>query len=164
MAIFSKGAKFFDRTGDFRQQISEVDLNDFLSANIRVIDDLEERVLKRSLGSFLCLSNYQEDPWIDTFSLKGKILFGGRSIELPARSSLILPLDVQLDDDLKLSYSTTELKKIQTGKNQIVLHFSSGRYVKIESNIYQVDETPEVVINPKDVFLNGNTLNLIRKG
>jgi len=122
------------------------------------------RLMKGPLGKFLCLNNYQDDPWADTVSHHGKSLFNSRPIELPARSGLILPMNLKLKEDLRITYSTAELRKIETFKNQIVLHFSSGGYVKIESNIYQVDETPEVEINQKDIFLKGNTLNLIRKG
>jgi beta-galactosidase len=127
-------------------------------------DWIDMRLMKGPLGSFLCLNNYQDDPWADTVSHHGKSLFNTRPIELPARSGLILPMNLKLKEDLRITYSTAELRKIETFKNQIVLHFSSVGYVKIESNIYQVDETPEVEINQKDIFLKGNTLNLIRKG
>jgi hypothetical protein len=122
------------------------------------------RVLKGPLGSFVCLNNYSDDPWLDRVSYKGKTLMGGRPLELPARSGLICPLDFHLNKDLIIRYATCELCGMEEDKNQIVLQFSKDGYVKIESNVYQVDENDVVELNQKDLHLKGTTLHLIRKG
>lgn len=135
-----------------------------LKSSLDTFDWIDGRVLKGPLGNFLCLANYQDDPWADTVSLKGKTLFGGRPIELAARSGLILPLNLLLLEGLNIIYSTVELRQTELTKNRIVLHFSGNGYVKIESNIYQVEESDEVEVNLKDLSMKGTTLNLIRKG
>lgn len=57
-----------------------------------------------------------------------------------------------------------ELRQIETHKNQIILHFSSEGYVRIESSIYQVDGPSEADNASFDLRLKGTTLTLIKKG
>jgi beta-galactosidase len=135
-----------------------------LKPSLESFDWIDMRVLKGPLGSFFCLNNYSDDPWLDRVSYKGKTLMGGRPLELPARSGLICPLDFHLNKDLIIRYATSELCGIEEDENQIVLQFSKDGYVKIESNVYQVDENDVVELNQKDLHLKGTTLHLIRKG
>jgi len=125
---------------------------------------IDMRILKGPQGSFICLNNYSDDPWNDTLSYKGKTLMGERPFELPARSGLICPFDLKLNKDLIIGYATVELCGFEEDKNRIVLQFSKDGYVKIESNVYQVDEKDLVELNQKDLHLKGTTLHLIRKG
>jgi len=135
-----------------------------LKPSFESFDWIDMRVLKGPLASFICLNNYSDDPWMDTLCVKGKTLMGGRPFELAARSGLICPVDLKLKKDLILNYATVELCGIEEDENRIVLQFSKEGYVKIESNVYQVDENDVVEINQKDLHLKGTMLHLIRKG
>lgn len=146
---------------DVYQKISDLG---GIKSPIDSFDWIDMRVLKGPLGSFIFLNNYSDDPWSDTLNYKGKSLMGGRPFELTARSGLICPLDLKLDKDLIINYATVELIEFKRDKNRILLQFSKDGYVKIESNVYQVDENDLVETNRKDLHLKGTTLHLIRKG
>lgn len=144
----------------YRQITALIDLKPALDS----FDWIDMRLMKGPLGNFLVLNNYQDDPWLDMISRKGKALFEGRPIELAARSGLVLPMDLMIDKDLKLVYSTVELRHIEWFKNKIVLHFNGEGYVKIESSVYQVDGLNEADTSRNDIHLKGDLLTLIKKG
>jgi beta-galactosidase len=146
---------------DIYQKVSE--LAD-LKSSFESFEWIDVRLLKGPLGSLLCLNNYSDDPWMDSLNNKGKTLMGGRPFELPARSGLICPIDLKLNKDLLIKYATVELTQVDEDENRIVLQFSKEGYVKIESNVYQVDENDLVELNQKDLHLKGTMLHLIKKG
>jgi len=135
-----------------------------LKPSLDSFDWIDVRQMKGPLGRFLMLNNYSDDPFSDQIIRKGKALFNGRAVELPARSGLILPIETMILPELKLTYSTVELRQIETHKNHIILHFSSKGYVRIESSIYQVDGDSEADTASFETRLKGTTLTLIKKG
>jgi beta-galactosidase len=135
-----------------------------LKPALESFDWIDVREMTGPLGKFICLNNYSDDPWMDLITRKGKDLFNHHPIVIPARSGLVLPLDVMILPDLKLTYSTVELREIESHKKHIILHFSSEGYVKIESNTYLVDGLDVVDTDNHDLHLRGTTLTLIKKG
>ena len=85
-----------------------------LKPSLDSFDWIDMREMSGPLGRFLCLNNYSDDPWMDLITKKGKALFNHRPIDIPARSGLILPIDLLIYPDLKLVYSTVELRKIES--------------------------------------------------
>ena len=52
-----------------------------------------------------------------------------------------------------LSTSFSDLLVINEDENRIVLQFSEDGYVRIDSNVYQVDENNRVEVNLKVLYL-----------
>lgn len=63
-------------------------------------------------GSFLFISNYQDDPVETVIHQAGQPLFGGHPVTLPARRGLILPLDWQVQPGIVLNYASAEITRV----------------------------------------------------
>lgn len=72
-------------------------------------------------GRFLYLNNYQDDPVDTTIARQNEPLFDGRSIHLPARQGLILPLEWQLNDHVTVHYATGEITGVTEAGDTLVL-------------------------------------------
>ncbi|MCB8978517.1 MAG: beta-galactosidase [Ardenticatenaceae bacterium] len=79
------------------------------------------RLSEGANGRFLFLNNYLDDPVDTTVAYQNSPLFNGRSIHLPARQGLILPLEWQLNDDILVHYTTGEITGITEEGDTIVL-------------------------------------------
>jgi beta-galactosidase len=86
-----------------------------------VSDWVDVRISLGERGSFLFVSNYQEDPIDTTIDYQGQALFGGSTIHVAARNGLILPLDWQLHEGILIHYATAEISEITTQDSQLVL-------------------------------------------
>jgi beta-galactosidase len=72
-------------------------------------------------GRFLYLNNYHDDPIDTTIAYQHEPLFDGRSIHLPARQGLILPLEWRLNEHVTVHYATGEITGITEADDTIVL-------------------------------------------
>jgi beta-galactosidase len=72
-------------------------------------------------GSFLFINNYQDDPVETTIEYEHESMFGGNPVNIPARRGLILPIDWQLNPDVKIHYLTSEITEITEDGSTIVL-------------------------------------------
>lgn len=72
-------------------------------------------------GRFLYLNNYHDDPVDTTVALQNEPLFDGRSIHLPARQGLILPLEWRLNEHVTVHYATGEITGISEAGDTMVL-------------------------------------------
>jgi beta-galactosidase len=75
-------------------------------------DWADVRLSEGENGSFLFVSNYQDDPIETVISCAGVPLLGGVSLSLPARHSLILPLEWQLKPGIVIHYLTSEVIEV----------------------------------------------------
>jgi beta-galactosidase len=79
-----------------------------------ILDDWADvRISCGEKGDFLFVNNYQDDPVETTIEYGQKLLFGGRSLSLPARRGLIIPLDWQLNENVTIHYLTTEITEVK---------------------------------------------------
>jgi len=110
---------------------------------------VDVRVSVERNGRFLFLNNYQDDLVETTIEYQNKTLFGGQPIHIPARQSLILPLEWQLNQDILIHYTTAEISEITDndptpmlktrpatctaectiGTNRLKLHSTDGQIV-----------------------------------
>ncbi|MCC6604986.1 MAG: beta-galactosidase [Anaerolineae bacterium] len=72
-------------------------------------------------GRFLYLNNYHDDPLDTTIAYQNEPLFDGRSIHLPARQGLILPLEWRLNNQVTVHYATGEITGISEAGDTMVL-------------------------------------------
>ncbi len=72
-------------------------------------------------GRFLYLNNYHDDPIDTTITIQNEPLFDGRSIHLPARQGLILPLEWRLNEHVTVHYATGEITGITEEGDTILL-------------------------------------------
>lgn len=72
-------------------------------------------------GSFLFVSNYQDDPVETTIQSGGVSLLGGHPVALPARRGVILPLEWQVKRGVRIHYATSEIVEVVNGGGQITL-------------------------------------------
>jgi beta-galactosidase len=91
-------------------------------------------------GSFLFVSNYQDDPVTPLIHQEGAALLGGYPVNLPARTGMILPLDWQVSEGVKLNFATSEIRKIVQEGNSILLEAAQEELVaEMTLNGYQCD-------------------------
>ncbi|MEJ5310542.1 MAG: beta-galactosidase [Anaerolineae bacterium] len=79
-------------------------------------------------GSFLFANNYQDDPVETTVASRGKVLFGGHPLHLPARRGLILPLEWQLRPGITLHYATAEVTGISEDATGLTIALSQDTF------------------------------------
>lgn len=72
-------------------------------------------------GNFLFVGNYQDDPLETVVSSCGMPLFGGETIELPARRGAILPLEWQVRPGIMIHYLTSEVVEITQDNSRLIL-------------------------------------------
>lgn len=76
---------------------------------------VDVRLSEGENGSFLFISNYQDDPVETTLCAAGVPMLGGHSLSIPARRSVILPLEWQFRPGIVIHYLTSELIDVIDG-------------------------------------------------
>ncbi|HYO89178.1 MAG TPA: beta-galactosidase [Candidatus Limnocylindrales bacterium] len=79
------------------------------SPQFTLSDWADVRLSEGENGSFLFVSNYQDDPIETTISMAGSPLLGGRALSLAARRGVILPLEWQIRPGVTIHYLTSEV-------------------------------------------------------
>lgn len=79
-------------------------------------------------GSFLFVSNYQDDPIASVIKFAGEPLFGGSPVCLPARRGAILPLGWQLAPDVRLDYASAEIREVVREDLTITLKVAQDQF------------------------------------
>lgn len=87
------------------------------------------RISRGAAGDFLYVNNYLDDPIVTTIACAGVLLFDGAALHLPARRGVILPLEWQAADGVRLHYCTAELKAIATHADGLTLTFDPPDFV-----------------------------------
>jgi beta-galactosidase len=84
-------------------------------------DWADVRLSEGETGSFLYVSNYQDDPVSLTVRCAGAPLLGGHAVALPARSGAILPLDWQVQPGIIVHYLTSEVTGVSVQDGRLTL-------------------------------------------
>lgn len=84
-------------------------------------DWADVRLSEGDNGSFLFISNYQDDPAETTVSSAGAPLLGGHAIALPARRGQILPLDWQVKPGVTIHYLTSEVIEVTDEGSRVIV-------------------------------------------
>lgn len=79
------------------------------------------RISQGEAGSFLFVNNYGDDPVAAVLEYDGQALFGGRPVELAARTGAILPLEWRLNDGITLHYLTSEVVGVTETDAEVIL-------------------------------------------
>lgn len=91
-------------------------------------------------GSFLYVSNYQDDPVTLTVSSAGVPLLGGHALALPARSGAILPPDWQVRPGVIVHYLTAEVTEVVEADGRLTLRTAQPEFhAEISLAGYQCD-------------------------
>jgi beta-galactosidase len=91
-------------------------------------------------GSFLFVSNYQDDLVAPVIHQDGATLLGGYPVNLPARTGMILPLELQVMDGVKINFATSEIRKIEQEGSSILLEAAQEEFLaEMTLNGYQCD-------------------------
>ena len=94
---------------------------------------ISTRALKSPNGQLMMLNNYQDDPWVGQLFEGKRVLFGGKVIQVAARSGVILALNWRLDDHHVVEWSTAEVREIVRLPRSIKVRWASEGYVKIRT-------------------------------
>lgn len=70
---------------------------------------------------YLFINNIDEFDKTTKLHMDGNELFDGKQITVRSRSGLMLPLNIQLTDDIFVKYSTAEIIKVDACDNEIIL-------------------------------------------
>ena len=89
---------------------------------------VDVRLSRGANGSFLFISNYQDDPVETTLAHHGAALLGGHPVRLPARQGLILPLEWRLRPGITLHYATAEITGVAEVEGALVLTTSRAAF------------------------------------
>jgi beta-galactosidase len=73
---------------------------------------VDTRLSRGESGSFLFVSNYQDDAIETVIRQEGQTLFGGNPVRLSARRGAILPLGWQLSPEVRVEYVSAEIREI----------------------------------------------------
>lgn len=104
-------------------------------------DWADVRLSEDESGSFLFVSNYQDDPIATVISAAGDPLFGGAPVKLPARRGVILPLEWQLKPGILVHYLTSEVTEVaEEGQRLIIRTDSPDFHAEISLTGYRCDE------------------------
>ena len=100
-------------------------------------------------GSFLFVSNYQDDPIETTIAAGGVPLLGGNAISLPARSGVILPIAWRVKPEIIIHYLTSEIIEvsdegarlvIKTAQAECIAELSlTGYYCDVSLTVQRID-------------------------
>lgn len=121
---------------------------------------VDVRASRGAGGTFLFMTNYQDDPTTTTVVYDDKPVFGGNPVHLPAWRGLILPLEWHLNDDVVLHYATSEVTSVTVGDADITLKLVpsefaaeltlSGYRCDGATLVHQSDQKARVQVNVKD--------------
>jgi len=106
------GAAFGAFTLDDGDVVNQMALKMECPALFEMSDWADTRLSIGEQGSFLFVSNYQDDPIETVIYLKGQALFDGNPVRLPARRGAILPLGWQLSSDVRVEFTTAEIREV----------------------------------------------------
>jgi beta-galactosidase len=84
-------------------------------------DWADVRLSEGETGSFLYVSNYQDDPVSLTVRCADAPMLGGHAVALPARSGAILPLDWQVQPGVVVHYLTSEVTGVSAQDGRLTL-------------------------------------------
>lgn len=99
------------------------------SPTFKLSDWADVRISHGKNGSFLFINNYQDDPVETIIEYENEVLFGGNPICLAARTGLILPVDWQINNNVKLHYITSEIVKVTEDTSRIILKTQQNEFV-----------------------------------
>jgi beta-galactosidase len=91
-------------------------------------DWADVRISRGDNGDFLFLNNYQDDPVETTIEVANEKLFGGNAVHIPARRGLILPINWQLNKDVLIHYSTSEIIEITDDGSTLTLKTEQAEF------------------------------------
>ncbi|MCL6445369.1 MAG: hypothetical protein K6T83_18235, partial [Alicyclobacillus sp.] len=74
-------------------------------------------------GSLLFLNNADDIPRVTTLERCGSLAFEGGSISVPARAGLMLPINLAVNDDVQIEYSTVELVSVSRSLDEVAVTF-----------------------------------------
>ncbi|SDM65275.1 beta-galactosidase [Sediminibacillus halophilus] len=116
--------------------------------------DVSARINGRD-GMFVFLNNFDEYDKDTTVVYQDNQLFDGKAITIPGKSGLLLPINVQLREDLSIRYGTAEIVELtesdqklsmvirrRQSEDEIMLHSKNWR-PKQSGNIQVVDMRAE---------------------
>ena len=106
------GAAFGAFTLDDGDVVNQMALKMDCPALFEMSEWADTRLSAGERGSFLFVSNYQDDPIATVIRLGGEPLFGGNPVRLPARRGAILPLGWQLAPDVRVEYASAEIREV----------------------------------------------------
>ncbi|MBL8163896.1 MAG: glycoside hydrolase, partial [Anaerolineae bacterium] len=86
------------------------------------------RLSEGEQGSFLFVSNYQDDPIETTISSAGKALLGGHAVTLAARRGVILPLEWRVKAGVIIHYLTSEVIEVIDEGARLVLKTDQAEF------------------------------------
>ncbi len=92
----------------------------------RMSDWADVRVSEGDQGSFLYITNFQDDPIHTEIWMQGEPLFNGHTIHLPARRGAILPLHWRMHDGITVHWLTTEPLEISENDVEVRLFTDSA--------------------------------------
>ncbi|MEQ6377841.1 beta-galactosidase [Bacillaceae bacterium S4-13-56] len=140
---------------------SSFTLEDEVDISARVINDH---------SYFVFLNNFDEYEKITTVHYNGNLLFDGKQVTVPGKSGLMLPINIQVQPDLTVVYSTAEIVKqlisdetmvmeVAINQDQEELVFQSTKWIPTESATVKVVEdtqykTYKVKINSRNKVEN----------
>lgn len=79
------------------------------------------RLSRGEQGSFLYIASYRDDPIETTVTCDGKLLFDGAPMALPPWRGLILPLNWQVRDGVRLDYATGEVTGVHDEGDTLII-------------------------------------------
>jgi beta-galactosidase len=126
VAVF--GAAMAESTLEDLDVFHQLALKMDLPSLFKLSDWADVRLSSEEKGSFLFVNNYKDDPVDTTIEYEGRLLFGGNPISLPARRGVILPLDWQLNGEVTIHYSTSEILEITTDDASLTLRAAQDEF------------------------------------
>ncbi|WP_059172397.1 beta-galactosidase [Bacillus sp. FJAT-27445] len=113
-------------------------------------DELDITVRSGSLGDrFFFIENFDEYKKYTSISYFGVPLIGGKKLEIAARSGLMLPLHVDLTDDIKILYGTGEIFQLQEDEEKLTATLKIMQKEEeflFSSSSWIADETSQVKV------------------
>lgn len=122
-----------------------------LEALVKTDAWLNIQVRRGEKGTFLFINNLEDYAKTSTFNYKNEQLFDGKPLTLPMRSGLILPINWQVSEDLRVLYSTAEVtnKVVTDEKTVLDIKANGEEWIKLQ--------TPgEVTVKNGHVINEGN--------
>ncbi|WP_053600391.1 beta-galactosidase [Bacillus sp. FJAT-18017] len=93
-----------------------------ISSRFNIEEELDITVRQDSDGGkFLFVQNFDEYKKVTSFRYEGQELFGGKKLVVPPRTGLMLPVDVQLQKGLTISYGTGEIYRVEENEDELLL-------------------------------------------
>lgn len=105
-------------------------------------DWADARLSEGENGSFLFVSNYQDDPVETSIAASGIPLLGGHTLALPARQGVILPLEWRVKPGIMIHYLTSELTDVSDEGSRLLLKTAQAEFfAEVTLTGYRCDES-----------------------